>query len=162
VGVIVLSITLGAWPLADPHWKGKVAYCVIISLASLSALYFSGREKGRLERRHRRFAGALIMDLKSKAYAVEQRLTRIVQEQRKATEAGSTPPSVNDRYNDCIAEVTGVLSQFVHLSIFLTSELRAALDKEPKTIHDVVFIIKEMLRMNDELSELYRSTALGD
>ncbi len=31
-GVIVLSIVLGTWPLFDPNWCYKTAYCAIVGL----------------------------------------------------------------------------------------------------------------------------------
>ena len=49
ITVLALSITLGTWPLWDQHWNHRVWYGLVIGILALSACYFSGKERWRLE-----------------------------------------------------------------------------------------------------------------
>ncbi|HZY97745.1 MAG TPA: hypothetical protein VFE35_11675 [Candidatus Cybelea sp.] len=162
VVVIILSILLGVWPLADPQWTKKGAYLLVVIAMLIVASLVSARDRWRLERRYAGEFGAHLLGVKSRLWALEYNLTLMIQRYYRAAISGVTMPVVDDEYFGCFAELTGVLSELVHLQIFVPNVLQTAMDREPKTIDDINLIIDELAKMNSQLHQLYIKTLLGN
>jgi hypothetical protein len=156
VAVILLSIVLGVWPLADPQWTKKGAYlAAVIAMLILGSL-ISAQQRWKLEERYRFQRGVQIAGLQARTWDTMKEVSELGERWRKSL------PDSDARYSEFsgpAVRAIGIMRELAEHDVLAPRRLKEVFDRglagnvAPEDCSAIVALFHDMSQRLEKLSD---------